>query len=285
MAGVEASWLDRATARLAAAGVASPRNDAVLLAVDGVGLPRAGLASVDNPPADFWTLVQRRERREPLQHLLGRAWFRYIDVAVGPGVFVPRPETEVVAGAAIAEAHAVASTGRAPIVVDLGTGSAVIALSVAHEVASATVHAVEVDPQALEWARRNCAGSRVVLHHADLAEALVDEPDLQNRVDVVVSNPPYIPPHGVPVDVEVRDHDPERALYGSGSDGLGEVRAVIAIAARLLAEGGLVVIEHADSQGADVLGSFDDGWHEVLAHRDLTSRPRYVTARRGTPSA
>jgi release factor glutamine methyltransferase len=274
------AWLDRAVSLLADAGVPSPHNDAVLLAVDGVGIARADLSAVADPPDAYWTLVRRRARREPLQHLLGRAWFRHIEVAVGPGVFVPRPETEVVAGAAIEEAARIASAGRTPVVVDLGTGSGVIALSVAHEVPAATVHAVEVDESALRWARRNCAGSRVVVHHADFADAVADQPDLVGRVDVVVSNPPYIPPDGVPVDPEVRDHDPARALYGSGLDGLGEVRAVVATARRLLAQGGLVVVEHADCQGPAVAALIGDGWVDVVGHRDLTGRERFVTARR-----
>lgn len=278
-------WLERASALLADAGVASPRNDAVLLAVDCVGLSRTDLGSVSEPPADYWTLIRRRASREPLQHLLGRAWFRHVEVAVGPGVFVPRPETELVAGAAIDEALAIAATGRPPVVVDLGTGSGVIALSVAHEVPSASVHAVEVDDDALVWARRNCEGTRVALHRGDLADALGDVAELHGRVDVVVSNPPYIPPDGIPVEQEVRDHDPARALFGTGADGLGEIRAVVATAHRLLADKGLVVIEHADTQGPAVLGLLTSGWLDAVDHVDLAGRPRYVTARRGLRSA
>lgn len=278
-------WLDRASARLAAAGVDSARHDAVLLAVEGVGLSRTRLGTVTDPPAHYWTLVERRASREPLQHVLGRAWFRHVDVAVGRGVFVPRPETELVAGAAIDEALAIASRGRTPVVLDLGTGSGVIALSVAHEVPGSVVHAVEVDEHALAWARRNCDGTRVVLHHGDLANALHDCPELCSRVDVVVSNPPYIPPDGVPVQQEVRDHDPARALYGSGSDGLGEVRAVVETARRLLADNGLVVVEHADRQGAEVLALLGHGWLDAADHLDLAGRPRYVTARRAPRSA
>lgn len=282
------SWLDRAAAVLAQAGVASPRNDAVRLAVDGVGIARAELCAVADPPEEYWALVHRRAQREPLQHLLGRAWFRHVEVAVGPGVFVPRPETELVAGAAIDEAARIVASGRTPVVVDLGTGSGVIALSVADEIPTATVHAVEVDESALQWASRNCAGSRVVLHHADLADALGSDaerrgqPDLTGAVDVVVSNPPYIPPDGVPIDPEVRDHDPARALYGSESDGLGEVRMVFATARRLLAPGGLVVVEHADRQGDEVTALLDEAWFDVAGHRDLAGRSRYVTARRAS---
>ncbi len=273
----EDAWLDRAVAVLAEAGVPSPRVDAEILAVDGIGLTRVALRRAADPGSAYWDLVARRARREPLQHLLGRAWFRHIEVAVGPGVFVPRPETEVVAGAAVDEAARASHAGHTPVVVDLGTGSGVIALSVALEVPAARVHAVEADAGAYAWARRNVEGSRVTLHLADLADCL---PEHDGQVDVVVSNPPYIPPDGVPVDPEVRDHDPARALYGSGPDGLGEVRAVVATAARLLRPGGLLVVEHADRQAASVAGLLQRAWCDVRCHRDLTDRPRFVTGRR-----
>ncbi len=270
------SWLDEASAVLAAAGVASPRVDAERLAVDGVGLARP-LDTADDPGDRYWDLVRRRAEREPLQHLLGRAWFRHVEVAVGPGVFVPRPETEVVTQAAVDEARAVAATGIRPLVVDLGTGSGVIALSLAHEVPSSVVHAVEVDDAAWRWARRNVAGTAVTLHHADLRDCL---PGMDATVHVVVSNPPYIPPDAVPVDVEVREHDPAAALYGRDDDGLGDVRSVVETAARLLRDGGLLVVEHADTQGPAVTAMLTERWVDVRDHRDLTGRPRFVTARR-----
>jgi release factor glutamine methyltransferase len=273
---VRGSWLDHATSQLAAAGVPTPRVDAELLAVDGMGVPRHGLASLPDPGEQYWALVERRCRREPLQHIIGRAWFRYVDVAVGPGVFVPRPETELVAGAAVEEARERVRQGVRPQVVDLGTGSGVIALSVATEVPQAHVHAVERDPDALRWSERNLASTGVQLHAVDLADAWRLVPA---GVDVVVSNPPYIPPDGVPVDPEVRLHDPSAALYGTGADGLGEVRAVIATAARCLRTGGLLVVEHADVQADVVLALLDDGWVDVRSHRDLAGRARYVTAR------
>jgi release factor glutamine methyltransferase len=273
-----ATWLDRATAQLREAGVPSPHNDATLLAVEGLGLPRVGLGALADPGATYWSLVERRARREPLQHILGRAWFRHLEVSVGPGVFVPRPETELVAGAAIEAARGVVDAGRRPVVVDLGTGSGVIALSVAHEVPTAVVHAVEADPDALEWARRNLAGSAVCLHAGDLGDAL---DQLTASVDVVVSNPPYIPPGAIPRDPEVAVHDPARALYVSGADGLGEVRAVVATAARLLASGGLLVVEHADTQADAVLALLGELWDEPRSHGDLAGRDRFVTATRG----
>ena len=270
------SWLDEASAVLAAAGVASPRVDAERLAVDGIGLVRP-LDTSRDPGERYWALVHRRAAREPLQHLLGRAWFRHIEVAVGPGVFVPRPETEVVTQAAVDEARAVAARGVRPLVVDLGTGTGVIALSVAHEVPASVVHAVEVHDAAWRWARRNVAGTAVTLHHADLRDCL---PGLDATVHVVVSNPPYIPPDAVPVDLEVREHDPATALYGQDDDGLGDVRAVVETAGRLLVDGGLLVVEHADTQGAAVTSMLAEQWVDAQGHLVLTGRPRFVTARR-----
>lgn len=278
-AGRRSSWLDEASALLASAGVASPRVDAERLAVDGVGLDRP-LDTTHDPGERYWELVARRAAREPLQHLLGRAWFRHIEVAVGPGVFVPRPETEVVTQAAVDEARAVAATGVRPVVVDLGTGTGVIALCLAHEVPASVVHAVEVHDGAWRWARRNTAGTSVTLHKADLRDCL---PGMDATVHVVVSNPPYIPPDAVPVDREVREHDPATALYGSDDDGLGHVRAVVETAGRLLVDGGLLVVEHADTQGAAVASMLAERWVDVRSHRDLTQRPRFVTARRSRP--
>jgi len=274
------SWLDEATATLAEAGVPSPRVDAELLAADVLGRPRP-LDTARDPGPEYWGLVRRRAAREPLQHLLGRAWFRHLEVEVGPGVFVPRPETEVVTQAAIDEAQRCVDIGRRPVVVDLGTGSGVIALSVASEVPGSVVHAVEVDEQAWSWAVRNCAGHPVHLHRADLRACC---PELDGDVDVVVSNPPYIPPDAVPVDPEVSRYDPPLALYGGGDDGLDAARAVVARAGRLLREGGLLVMEHAERQSEDVRGLLGSPWREVTPHRDLARRPRFVTARRTAAS-
>ncbi len=272
--------LDAATRRLGDAGVPSPRHDAETLAAHVLRIERGALwrqAEVGPgfEPA-FQELVVRRARREPLQHLTGAAYFRHAVLAVGPGVFVPRPETELVAGAAIDEARA--RTGSAPVVVDLGCGSGAIAKSVADEVPSAVVHAVELADSAIPWARRNLAGSRVTLHHADLAQALAE---LDGRVDVVVSNPPYIPLDGIPRDPEVRDHDPETALY-AGRDGLDVIRIIERAAARLLRAGGLVVVEHGDEQGTSAPAVFvaSQIWSDVGDHQDLAGRPRFVTARR-----
>ncbi|MDX6743743.1 peptide chain release factor N(5)-glutamine methyltransferase [Actinocorallia sp. A-T 12471] len=273
----------RATARLAEAGVASPRADAEELAAFVHGVGRGELHTLPDSAFDarFWEGVARREAGEPLQHITGRAYFRYLELTVGPGVFVPRPETEVVAGWAIDRLREMDVAD--PVVVDLGTGSAAIALSIAQEVPQARVHAVELDDDAHRHAARNIADldarGQVTLHQADLASAL---PELNGRVDLVVSNPPYIPMSEweyVPVDV--REHDPAPALWGGGDDGLDAVRAVERTAHRLLRPGGFVAVEHSDLQGAPVYWIFAEerGWRDVRNRRDLTDRDRYVTAR------
>ncbi|KQX69692.1 peptide chain release factor N(5)-glutamine methyltransferase [Angustibacter sp. Root456] len=280
-----------ATARLQRAGVSSARHDAEALAAHVLGRPlgdvRLAVLRGDDVTLGerFTALVDERCRRVPLQHLTGTAPFRGVDLAVGPGVFVPRPETEVVAQPAVDEAQRILTAeGRSAVVVDLCTGSGAIAIAVAREVPHAEVHAVELDAQALAWAQRNVAAHapRVDLRQGDAATAC---PDLEGVCDVVVSNPPYVPPDCVPVDPEVRDHDPEVALYGRGPDGLQVPRQVIARAAELLAEGGLLVVEHADVQQDALLRALttSGGWDDARGHRDLTGRPRYVTARRRRP--
>jgi release factor glutamine methyltransferase len=274
-----------AAAVLREAGVASPEYDAAELLAHVLGTGRSALAFVESiTPAQadaFAELVARRAAREPLQHLTGSAAFRHVEVAVGPGVFVPRPETELVAGWAVDEAHAVIAAGRVPVVVDLCTGSGAIALSVATEVTTALVHAVELGERAHEWAARNLAGSGVDLRHGDMADAFTD---LDGTVDVVVCNPPYIPLEAYEsVAPEARDHDPELALF-SGEDGLAALRVAERVAARLLRRSGVVGVEHADVQGesAPAVVAAHDAFTGVRDHRDLTGRPRFVTAvRRG----
>lgn len=270
--------------RLQAMGVPSPQVDARLLAAHVLDVEPAGLAGrrfTAQQAQRFEQLVAQREQRVPLQHLTGVAYFRYLSVAVGPGVFIPRPETEVVAGAAIAEATRLAGQGNEPVVVDLATGSGAIALALATEVPQARVFAVELDTQAFTWAQRNLAAHpevKIELQQADLAFAF---PQLAGQVDVVVSNPPYIPVDAVVRDVEVAQHDPALALW-SGADGLDAMRGVQASAARLLRSGGLVVAEHADVQGESAPAVFTATglWHSVSDHLDLAERPRYLTARR-----
>ncbi|MES1212671.1 MAG: peptide chain release factor N(5)-glutamine methyltransferase, partial [Leifsonia sp.] len=227
--------------------------------------------------------VERRAAREPLQHITGRAPFRGLELAVGPGVFVPRPETESVAQAAIDALLAVPSP--APRAIDLGTGSGAIAISIATEVPHSEVVAVENAPRAFVWARQNvrqAAAPNLRLIFADLAElpAELDGAPLDGTFDVVVSNPPYIPLGAVPRDPEVRLHDPEAALYG-GADGLDVVRGISIRAAALLRPGGTLVLEHGEQQGAavrELLGA--DGWRAPATFRDLLGRDRTTTATR-----
>jgi release factor glutamine methyltransferase len=264
--------------RLHDAGVASAENDARELLAFVLGVPRSRLALVDDvTPAqaeEFGRLVGRRATRVPLQHLTGVAHFRYVELRVGPGVFVPRPETELLAGWAVEEAGRLES----PVVVDLGTGSGAMAKAVAHEVQHARVHAVELDERAHAWAARNLAETGVDLRQGDLGDAF---DDLAGAVDDVVSNPPYIPHEAwESVEVEVRDHDPALALYATG-DGLDTIRVVERRAALLLRPGGVVGVEHADVQGDSAPAVFIAAgrWELVRDHQDLTGRPRFLTAR------
>ena len=276
--------LAAATARLTAAGVDSPAYDAQVLLAHVLGVERSRLALVDDVPPPvaerYDALVARRAGREPLQHLTGVAHFRHVDLLVGPGVFVPRPETEVLAGWAIDAARSAVESGSTdgPVVVDLGTGSGAIARAFADEVPAARVHAVELDESAHGWAARNLAGTGVDLRQGDLGDAF---DDLAGAVDVVVSNPPYIPHEAwESVAVEVRDHDPQLALYSTG-DGLDTIRVVEHRAALLLRPGGVVGVEHADAQGetAPAVFSGTGRWEQVRDHADLAGRPRFVTAR------
>jgi release factor glutamine methyltransferase len=270
--------VDGAARRLTEADVESPDHDARTLLAHVLGIERSRLVLVDDvtpaQAAAYDALVTRRAAREPLQHLTGVAHFRHVELLVGPGVFVPRPETELLAGWAVERAAAL----EAPVVVDLGTGSGAIAKAVADEVPHARVHAVELDEGAHAWAARNLAGTGVDLRQGDLADAF---DDLAGTVDVVVSNPPYIPHEAwESVAVEVRDHDPELALYASG-DGLDTVRIVERRAALLLRPGGVVGVEHADAQGESAPAVFSEAgrWEQVRDHEDLTGRPRFLTAR------
>jgi release factor glutamine methyltransferase len=274
-----------ATIRLAEAGVDSPRADAETIAAHVHGVGRGELHRVPDGEFDprFWNEIARREAREPLQHITGLAYFRYLELQVGPGVFVPRPETEVMTGWAIGALRDM--DVAEPVVVDLGTGSAAIALAIAQEVPRAQVHAVEADPLARQWAERNiarCAGSaphtrgRLTLDGGDFASAL---PSLSGTVDLVISNPPYIPV-GAAVPPEVGEYDPAGALWG-GQDGLDAVRIIEGAAQRLLRPDGLVAVEHGAPQGAAVYWIFAEerGWRDTRNHKDLAGRDRFVTAR------
>jgi len=268
--------LDEAAARLAIAGIDTPRVDAELLLSHVIGVRRSRLLMIDtvHPSAvvALDRLLKRRVAREPLQHLVGRAPFRHIQVAVGPGVFVPRPETELLVDAVLPRLRAVAE----PVAVDLCSGSGALALAVADEVPTARVIAVELDTDAANWLTRNARGTRVEVVVGDVTDPGVVR-DLTGRVDAVVCNPPYVP-DATEVSPEVR-FDPKRAVF-AGPDGLALMPDVIARAAELLRPGGVLALEHDDTHAtvvADLLDT-DDRWQDVLDRRDLTDRPRYVTA-------
>lgn len=266
---------------LRGAGVDSPDHDAAELLAHVLGIERGRLVLVDDvpPPAltSYDALLARRAAREPLQHLTGEAHFRRVTLAVGPGVFVPRPETELLAGWAIEQAAAL----DAAVVVDLCAGSGAIAASIADEVPAARVYAAELDAAAVIWAARNLTGRGVELAQADLGEAF-DE--LLGEVDVVVCNPPYIPLEAwESVAPEARDHDPHLALF-SGADGLDAIRVLERRAALLLRPGGVLGFEHADAQGVSAPGVLSASgatgrWTRVRDHLDLAGRARYTTAR------
>lgn len=267
-----------ATRRLAAAGVPTPRVDAELLLADLAGVPRARLITLDDVPgpvaAAYDARIARRTAREPLQHITGRAPFRHLMLQVGPGVFVPRPETELLVDAVLPHLRGLAH----PSVVDLCAGSGALALAVADEVPGARVVAVEASDAAAHWLARNAAGTPVRLIVGDVRdpELLVA---LYGHVDAVVSNPPYVP-LAVEVDPEVRA-DPAEAVF-AGADGLDLMSTVVERAAALLRPGGVLALEHDDAHAAAVpaLLARDGRWDGVADHADLAGRPRYATARR-----
>lgn len=278
--------LARAREVLAAAGVPTPDVDAEMLVGHVLDLSRGqvqakvatGAAISARDAAEIVELVDRRATREPLQHITGVAAFRHLELLVGPGVFVPRPETEIVAQYAIDSLAASASAE--PIGVDLGTGSGAIALAMATEVRHSRVFGVENSARAFVWTTRNFrryGGDNARAVFIDLADAL---PELNGTVSVVISNPPYIPLGAIPRDPEVRLFDPEHALYG-GEDGLDVVRTVSQTARRLLHSGGTLVLEHGELQAQQIAQLLDnDGWTAIAHHRDLLGRDRATTALR-----
>ncbi len=292
--------LEAAAARLARAGIDAARHDAKLLLAESAG---RSLSDVDkavlmddafsqfapSPEARgaFESMLARREAREPLQHIVGHAPFRYLELEVGPGVFVPRPETELVVQEAIdwITAHGLYS----PRVVDLCAGSGAIGLAIATEAPGAQVWAVELDTQAAQWTRRNMhkVGERfpdlVANYRLEVADATcpVTLATLDGTADVVISNPPYIPLTNVPQQPEVRDFDPDTALYGGSADGMMIPERIIVRAAALVRTGGLFVMEHDITQGdRTVAFARANGFTEARTHTDLTGRPRYLVATR-----
>ncbi|ELT45791.1 peptide chain release factor N(5)-glutamine methyltransferase [Arthrobacter nitrophenolicus] len=272
-----AAAVSEATAILRDAGVPSPRVDAELLADHllkvGLGRLRAMMLGDAPAPEGYAELVAERAGRVPLQHITGVAHFRYLELAVGPGVFIPRPETESVAQLVIDHVKGMPS----PRIVDLGTGSGAIAGSIAHEVPGAEVHAVEYSPLAHAWAAKNLAPLGVHLVLGDLRTAL---PELNGTFDVVVSNPPYIPAEAIPNEPEVALHDPPEALYGGGADGMELPTAAAASAARLLRPGGFFVMEHAEVQAGWIAAMMGRAgmWRNITTHMDLNQKERATSA-------
>ncbi len=278
-----------ATAALTEAGVPSPQYDAEELAAHMLGVSRTRLGLHPLVESDwverYRALVARRASRVPLQHLTGSAVLGRTEIQVGPGVFIPRPETEVLVEWSLAAIKDV----EAPVVVDLCSGSGAIALAIAQARPDATVHAIERADGALAWARRNlelhndAGGTPIDLRGGDIFdERLVN--DLDGTADLVTANPPYVP-DGTEVDPEVADHDPAEAVF-AGADGLAVIKPLISVAAGLLKPGGALAIEHDDSQGESVpaLLSARRVLADVVDHRDLADRARFVTARRVTMS-
>lgn len=227
-------------------------------------------------PTGYGALVARRAAREPLQHITGVAYFRHLELAVGKGVFVPRPETESVVQLALDELTRLRQERGEEaelLAVDLGTGSGAIAGSLATESDGTRVYAVELSDDAFPWAARNLAGTGATLVQGDLRDAFAE---LDGSVDVVVSNPPYIPAAAIPRDVEVRLHDPHMALYGGGADGMELPTSAAATAARLLQTGGFFVMEHAEVQAEQMAAMMEatGNWRNVQGHVDLTGRDR-----------
>ncbi|PJM74704.1 peptide chain release factor N(5)-glutamine methyltransferase [Bifidobacterium simiarum] len=291
------SVLNAATRTLADAGVDTPRFDAKLLLAHAAGVElrdvdRAMLMreSLDFDESEFRAMIARRSAREPLQHITGHAPFRYLDLAVGPGVFIPRPETEIVveAGFDWLKEQRIDHPGiDHPRIVDLCAGSGAIGLSAVTELADSEVWAVELSPETHQWTERNRkrilaanpdAESRYHLILGDATDPATLN-DLDGTIDLVISNPPYVPESEVPEQPETRDHDPELALYGGSADGLLIPERIIDRSAGLLRHGGVLVMEHDISQGVALVDyAGRSGFDHARTGNDLTGRPRYLFA-------
>lgn len=277
--------LARAAARLQAAGVESPVVDARILLTHLLGAPRGLLIAPDPTPAQdamFEEMIERRVAGEPVQHITGRAPFRYEELHVGPGVFIPRPETELLVDAAL-KVLASRPAGRRRVV-ELCAGSGAITLSIAREMGGVELYAVELSEVAWPYLAKNLDGVDVQLVHGDMADAFRE---LDGTVDLVVANPPYVPESDrTQLPSDVGDHDPDVALF-SGQDGLDALHVVHDVARRLLRPGGFVVAEHDERQSDAVVQLFGSPDFEHTADvRDLTDRPRHVIAQRcSKPSA
>lgn len=274
--------LELATDKFSAAGVLSPSVDAELLGCFILEATRSELTLLaitgesfpENRLADFLEAVKRREKREPIQHITGLAPFRHLELEVGPGVFIPRPETEQLVDLAIQKIESIQN----PVIVDLCSGSGAISIALNTEVAGSRVYSVELSKDAFAFLTRNYQRYGLdpkALRHENLTTALEE---LKAGVDLVVSNPPYIPDSAIPIDLEVQLHDPAVALYG-GEDGLDVIRLISTRAWYLLRPGGHLVLEHANTQ-ASAIGELllTQGWHEVVSASDLTGKDRMISA-------
>jgi len=218
----------------------------------------------------FHDLLARRILLEPLQYITGTAYFRNLELKVGPGVLVPRPESELLVGAVLTH---IANLPAPVSVIDLGSGSGALALAIATEAANSRVIAVEKSDEALVWLKKNVEAIvedlRIV--HSDVKDAL---PGI--KCDVVIANPPYIQDESdLPRDIV--EHEPAIALFG-GVDGMDAPREFIFASARLLKPGGLLAIEHNESQGNLIAQELSKEFEEILLHNDLTGRPRWTSA-------
>jgi release factor glutamine methyltransferase len=218
----------------------------------------------------FWKLLDRRCAHEPLQYLTGVAYFRHLELKVGPGVLVPRPESELLVEAVL---NFVEKREGAISVVDLGAGSGALALAIATEAPQTHVIAVEKSPAAIQWLKENVSfiDEKVRILESDVATALVGV-----KCDVVIANPPYIP-NAQELPRDVKDHEPADALFG-GDDGMKSPRLFIEAASRLLKSGGFLAIEHHEEQGLEMAAVLHDDFSDILLHKDLTGRPRFTTA-------
>ncbi len=274
--------LSESSSKLKKAGVTSAIVDAELIACFCLGISRSELAlmtatnqefpkdSIEN----FQLALARRVARQPLQHITGTAPFRHLELKVGPGVFTPRPETEQVVGFALERI----SNSASPLIVDLCAGSGAIAISLATEISGSTVFAVEKSKEAFSYLRDNAASYGLAegnLRNEDLNDSLQD---LDGQVDLVISNPPYIPDDAIPIDLEVQLHEPSMSLYG-GADGLDVVRQISGRALKLLKPGGLLVMEHADTQSSAISKLLlAEGWIEIVTRADLAGKDRMISA-------
>ncbi len=274
--------IDRAAARLAEAGIDSARHDAEQLAAHLAGTERGRLTLLDPPGDEFFEryreVVAARSRRVPLQHLIGTAAFGPVLLDVGPGVFTPRPETEAMLEWAMAQ-----TLPAKALIVDVCTGSGALAVALAHQRPGARVIGIDDSETALDYARRNTAGTPVELVRADVTEPGL-LPDFDGRVDLLVANPPYVP-DDADVGAEVAGHDPHHAVFG-GPDGMAVIAPIVALGGRWLRPGGLIAIEHDDTTSARTveLLSSTGAFEEIRGRRDLAGRPRFVTARRSGAS-